>query len=88
MNKETYEIYRTIEENYCFGCDAGKDACDDCSINKLLTMVDKLEEHTNNSQEGCFICKDKNGKNKEVFYDTGRGGLGVSLYCPNCGRRI
>ena len=51
-------------------------------------MVDNLEGHTSDNQEGCFICKDKNGKNKEVFYDTGRGGLGVSLYCPNCGRRV
>lgn len=90
MIKETYEIYKSVEDNFCYGCDAGKDACEDCFINKLLTMIEELENSSipKQEEEGCFVCKGKNGKDKEVFYDTGRGGLSVSLFCPNCGRRI
>lgn len=87
MDKKIYSVYSSIQNNWCSGCDGD---CNSCFVEELLKNVKQLDSTTNVSDEaeGCFICLDKKGKTKEVFYDSGRGGLGIAVYCPNCGRKI
>lgn len=87
MDKKIYSVYSSIQNNWCSGCDGD---CNSCFVEELLENVKQLDSTTDvsNEAEGCFVCLDKKGKTKEVFYDSGRGGLGVATYCPNCGRKI
>ena len=88
MDKKIYSIYSSIQNNWCSGCDGD---CNLCFVEELLENVKKLDLTATSDlseTEGCFVCLDKRGKTKEVFYDSGRGGLGVAIYCPNCGRKI
>ena len=85
MDKKIYSIYASIQKNWCSGCDA---ECKSCYVTELLENIKELDSSESSNEEGCFICLDKKGKSKDVFYDSGRGGLGVAIYCPNCGRKI
>ena len=89
MNKDIYEIYKYIQDQYCAYCDAVEEGCPDCSIKFIMNKLINLEIESNeDSNEGCHICALKKGRRQEVFYDDGRGGLKVAEYCPNCGRKI
>lgn len=87
MNKDFYGLITKIRNNWCDGCDAGE--CKTCSVKDVLKQVERLEGMYGNvvavePQDGCHICK----KNKEIFYDNGRGGFPTATHCPNCGRAL
>lgn len=89
MNKDIYEIYKYIQDQYCSYCDVVEEGCPDCSVKFIMSKLINLEiGNDEENNEGCHICAPKKGRRQEVFYDDGRGGLKVAEYCPNCGRKI
>lgn len=83
-----------IINDYCVGCEDYKtnNCTKNCIFNRIKLGLRTLEatEETVSSFEtsNCTVCRDKKGKNKEIFFDDGRGGLSVADYCPVCGRKI
>ena len=89
MDKNLYNVYSSIQNNWCYSCDTPDEECGNCFVKELLNSVAALEIPSSSAlNEGCHICIDKRGKTKEVFYDSDRGGIGIALYCPNCGRKL
>lgn len=91
MNKDFYILLTNVRNNWCAECDINE--CRSCSVKDILRQVEKLDMTYGNStvmeaNDGCHICKDKKGKNKEIFYDSGRGGFPIAKYCPECGRKM
>lgn len=91
MNKDFYNLLTKVRNNWCVDCDTNE--CGSCSVKDTLRYIEKLDvmygdSSANVSGEGCHICKDKKGKNKDVFYDSGRGGFPIAKYCPECGRKM
>lgn len=89
MDKNFYSLFTLVKQTYCDSC-PDKDYCSaECGTHEVLNGIKRLETITiNGNIEGCQVCTDKKGKIKDVFYDTGRGGLGVAEYCPNCGKKL
>lgn len=89
MDKNLYNVYSSIQNNWCYSCDNSEEDCGECFVKELLNKVAALDLNSEaTSDAGCHICKDKKGKTKEVFYDSSRGGIGIAVYCPNCGRKL
>lgn len=89
MDKNFYSLFSLVKQTYCDECPDKAYCSKDCGTNYVLSAIENLESiSVNGNQEGCHICSDKRGKIKDVFYDTGRGGLGVAEYCPNCGKKL
>lgn len=89
MNKEFYQLYKNVKENWCSDCDSGD--CRNCYVKDILKQIEGLDASQNSNiedAEGCFVCKDKKGKTKEVFYFDSANNMRDSNYCPNCGRKI
>lgn len=91
MNKDFYKLLTTVRNNWCDGCDSGE--CNSCSVKDVIKKIEFLDNAYGSdvaaiSSEGCHICKDKKGKSKEIFYDSGRGGFPLAKYCPECGRKM
>lgn len=88
MDKNVFEIYSYVKNFFCSNCDV-EEGCNECAFSYILGMLENLEYNNEaSSQEGCHICLTKQGRPQEVFYDDGRGGLGIAKYCPLCGRKI
>lgn len=91
MNKDFYNLLTMVRNNWCDDCEGGE--CKFCSVKDVIRKVEKLDSMYGaasavETSEGCHICKDKNGKNKDIFYDSGRGGFPIAKYCPECGRKM
>lgn len=90
MNRDFLYLYNMIKDSWCAECDINE--CNGCQVKTMKELVQQLDNYYGDapaeSNEGCHICKDKKGKNKEVFYDSGRGGFPVAKYCPECGRKM
>lgn len=86
MEKSVYALFNKVRQNWCNTCDGGD--CKNCMVSELLNDIKYLDVGAAETSEGCFICEDKYGKQKTVFYDDGRGGLRISSFCPNCGRKL
>lgn len=80
----------SIINGYCQGCSEfnTENCTSDCVFNQLLQKARQIDSRGGSQEQGCHICLDKKGKNKDVFYDNPRGGIGVANFCPNCGRKL
>lgn len=93
MKKEYFKLTTDIRTVCCSECDS-KDYCNGCSVADIFKQIKVLSNQAENVtvaeevNEGCYICKDKNNKSKEVFYDDGRGGFKIAEFCPKCGRQL
>lgn len=89
MDKNLYSLFGLVKETYCDQC-IDKEYCSkECGTHDVLNFIKYLDSiAVNGNTEGCQVCTDKKGKTKDVFYDTGRGGLGVAEYCPCCGKKL
>lgn len=92
MKKEYFKLTNDIRNLCCSECDS-KEYCKDCGIADVFKQIKNLsniaeENVVQMEEEGCYICLNKNGANKDVFYDSGRGGFKIAEFCPNCGRKL
>ena len=81
----------SIINAYCEGCEdfKTKNCSDDCIFNQIkICLNENVDIDSFERQEYCAICAPKKGKKKEIFYDDGRGGLRISSYCPECGKKM
>lgn len=92
MNKDFYSVFCEAKDILCSECEMSNSDCKVCRCNAFLQSISSLDKSYGAvapvAAEGCHVCTDKRGSLKEVFYDTGRGGLGIADFCPNCGRKL
>lgn len=89
MDKNFYALFDLVKRTYCEDCPDKASCIGNCGTQDILDGIKNLEAiAVGGNPEGCHICTDKKGKIKDVFYDTGRGGLGVAEYCPCCGKKL
>lgn len=90
MDKNFYSLFTLVKQTYCDDCPDKELYCSrECGTNAVLDGIKQLETMTvNGNPDGCHICTDKKGKVKDIFYDTGRGGLNVAEFCPCCGKKL
>ena len=87
MNKDFYQLFKSVKNTWCIDCDG---ECRNCQVKEILERITDLDAKQSGEvdQEGCFVCQDKKGKNKDVFYFDSANNMRDSIYCPNCGRKI
>lgn len=89
----TSGVENVIHE-YCVGCEDYK--THNCTINCIFNRVRAALKNLDVTSSAvaametanCKVCRDKKGRNKEILFDDGRGGLSIADYCPVCGRHI
>ena len=47
MNKDIYEIYKYIQDQYCAYCDVVEEGCPDCSVKFIMNKLIDLEIESN-----------------------------------------
>lgn len=89
MDKNFYSLFTLVKQTYCENCVDKKYCNEECGTNDVLNYMKHIESiTTNGNTEGCQVCTDKKGKVKDIFYDTGRGGLNIAVFCPCCGKKL
>ena len=56
MDKNLYNVYSSIQNNWCYSCDTPDEECGNCFVKELLNSVAALEIPSSSAlNEGCHI---------------------------------